>query len=74
MAENKTDARSKTMFKILGGVFIGIFVGALTFEILCRKSPQLIRQIEKAAENSAHSFFKAFEEGYRPPSNNQNLN
>lgn len=39
------------MSKILIGVFLGVFVGALTYEILSRKHPELIKKFEaKAAE------------------------
>jgi hypothetical protein len=52
------------MWKILGGVVIGVFVGALAFEILQRKRPDLIKNLEKSAENTAQSFVDAFHEGY----------
>jgi hypothetical protein len=53
------------MLKILGGVVIGVFVGALAFEILQRKSPGLIEEIERKAERVANSFLEAFQDGYR---------
>jgi len=53
------------MLKILGGVVIGVFVGALAFEILHRKNPRLIEEIERKAERVASSFLEAFQDGYR---------
>ena len=44
------------MWKILGGVIVGVFVGAFALEILNRKRPELVRDIEKRAENAARSF------------------
>ncbi len=39
------------MFKLLAGVFVGVFVGALIYEIANRKNPELIEKIrDKAAE------------------------
>lgn len=39
------------MSKILMSVFIGVFVGALTYEILNRTRPELIKRLEaKASE------------------------
>ncbi|MDH4100125.1 MAG: hypothetical protein OEV28_06070 [Nitrospirota bacterium] len=43
------------MSKILIGVFLGVFVGALTYEILNRKHPDLIKKFEaKALETVDH--------------------
>lgn len=52
------------MWKLLGGVVIGVFVGAMTFEILKRRHPNLIQQIEDSAERTARSFIDSFKEGY----------
>jgi len=52
------------MWKIIGGVIVGVFVGALALEILNRKRPELVKDIEKRAENAARSFVDAFREGY----------
>ncbi len=57
------------MLKILGGVVIGVFVGAVAFEILSRKSPNLIKSIEEKAEKTAQSFMQAFNEGFETKSN-----
>lgn len=52
------------MWKIIGGVVIGVFVGALAFELLKRKRPHLIRDIEDRASKTASSFIDAFKDGY----------
>ena len=60
------------MFKILGGVVIGVFVGAVAVEVLQRKRPGLIQSIEGRAERAVQGFFDAFHDGFRkrpvPPS------
>jgi hypothetical protein len=53
------------MWKIIGGVVIGVFVGALAYEIILRKRPDLIKNIESSAEGTAQSFMDAFQEGYQ---------
>ena len=53
------------MWKILGGVIIGVFVGALALEILNRKHPGFVREIEDKAEKTAQAFLEAFREGYK---------
>ncbi len=53
------------MWKILGGVIIGVFVGALALEILNRKHPGFIKDIEDKAEKTAQAFLEAFKEGYK---------
>ena len=52
------------MWKIIGGVVIGVFVGALAFELLKRKNPNLLRDIEDKAHDTATSFLDAFKDGY----------
>jgi hypothetical protein len=51
------------MLKLLGGVAIGIFVGAFAFEILNRRSPHLLRNIEDKARDTARAAVDAFHEG-----------
>ena len=53
------------MLKVLGGVVIGVFVGAMAFEVLKRKRPGLVREIERKAEQAAQSFLDAFHDGFR---------
>ncbi len=55
------------MFKLLGGVFIGVFVGAIVFEVLNRRSPHLLRDIEDKARRTVRAAADAFETGYRGP-------
>ncbi len=52
------------MWKILGGVVLGVFVGAVALEILYRTKPHLIRDIENKAERAVDAFRSAFREGY----------
>lgn len=52
------------MWKIIGGVVIGVFVGALAYELIARKKPGLLRSIEHKAERTARSFLDAFQDGY----------
>jgi len=33
------------MSKILGGVFLGVFISALFWEILCRQNPELSEKV-----------------------------
>ncbi|MBW2622473.1 MAG: hypothetical protein JRD68_06170 [Deltaproteobacteria bacterium] len=51
------------MEKILAGVIVGIFVGALAVEILNRKKPELTKEIEKKAKNTVDAFVAAFKDG-----------
>ena len=50
------------MGKVLAGVVIGIFVGALASEILKRKNPELTRKIEQKAKDTVDAFAKAYGE------------
>jgi len=52
------------MEKIFFGVVLGIFVGALTVEILNRKKPELTREIEKKAKKTVDTLVAAFKEGH----------
>lgn len=51
------------MLKVLGGVVAGIFVGALLFEVINRKSPGLLRKVEDKARDTARAAKDAFQEG-----------
>lgn len=53
------------MLKVLGGVVIGVFIGAVAVEIINRKMPGFIRHIEDRAEEAAAAIFSSFKEGYR---------
>jgi len=52
------------MLKLLGGVVVGVFVGAMVFEILHRRNPNLLRGIEEKARRTARAAADAFDEGY----------
>ncbi len=51
------------MWKVVGGVVVGIFVGAAVFEIVQRSYPNLVRKIEDKARGAVD----AFREGYAVP-------
>ncbi len=51
--------------KLLGGVVIGVFIGAIAVEIINRKMPGLIRHIEDKAEETATAIFSSFKQGYQ---------
>ena len=53
------------MFKIVGAVIAGVFVGALAMEILRRVKPELLERVEAAAKETKDSFVGAFKEGYQ---------
>ena len=55
------------MGKILVGVVFGVFVGAMVFEIINRKHPNLLRDVEDRARRSARKAIDAFEDGYQSP-------
>ena len=52
------------MQKILIGVGLGIFIGALAVEILNRKNPELTRKIEQKAKDTVDAFAAAFKDGF----------
>ncbi len=39
------------MFKVLGGVVLGVFVGALLLEVIRRRRPDIVEAIEKKARD-----------------------
>lgn len=51
------------MEKILAGIIVGIFVGALAVEILNRKRPELTRKIEEKAKIIVDALIAAPKEG-----------
>jgi uncharacterized membrane-anchored protein YhcB (DUF1043 family) len=48
------------MWKVVGGVVVGIFVGAAVFELMQRSYPGLVRKIEERARSAVD----AFRDGY----------
>lgn len=53
------------MIKLLGGLMAGIFLGALTVEIMRRLKPKLLTDVENNAKSAKQSFVEAFRSGYR---------
>ena len=51
------------MIKLLGGVVIGVFFGALAFEIISRSKPELLKDIEDKARDTVRAASDAFTEG-----------
>lgn len=46
------------MSKILATIFLGVFVGALTYEILKRFNPDLIEKVEAKAAETVDNLLK----------------
>lgn len=59
------------MEKILSGVVVGIFVGALAVEILHRTEPELVSKIGHKAKKSAGALISAFKEGFEDKNNKE---
>ena len=55
------------MWKIVGGVVVGVFVGAMAFEILSRRRPELLQGIRDRASKTAQAAVSAFRDGYSRP-------
>ena len=43
------------MFKFVGGIVFGVFVGALALEVIGRTRPQIIEKVQNAARKKARS-------------------
>jgi hypothetical protein len=52
------------MFKIIGGVIVGVFVGTMVMEILRRRRPEMVIAIEKKAKQMTDKLFEGLREGY----------
>ena len=52
------------MLKILGGVVVGVFVGAVVFEFLNRRNPTLLKGIEDKARRTVRAATGGFDEGF----------
>lgn len=50
------------MWKLLGGVLVGVFLGALVVEILKRTRPDLLENVEERAREAADALGYAFRE------------
>lgn len=55
------------MGKMLVGAVVGVFVGAMVFEIIHRKHPNLLESVEDKASRTARRAIDAFGEGYKRP-------
>ena len=52
------------MWKLFGGVIVGGFVGAVAFEILSRRNPGLLKNIEDQAKKTVQAASDAFGDGF----------
>ncbi len=50
------------MMKVLAGLFVGVFVGALTYEIV--RKGEFTRRVARKVSDGAQAARKAFNEGY----------
>ncbi len=55
------------MVKILGGVLVGVFVGAFAVEVIRRMRPEILASVGQKAKDSADAMFSAFRNGYQRP-------
>ena len=44
------------MIKILAGVFVGVFIGTLGYELLNRSNPEAIQKIRKKVSETLNDF------------------
>ena len=52
------------MFKILGGVLVGVFFGALMVEVLQKKKPTLVESVEGKARSLSDMLFGSIQKSY----------
>ena len=52
------------MFKVIGGMVIGVFVGAMVTEIVRREKPELVDAIEDKAKAVTDKLFESMREAY----------
>ena len=52
------------MVKLLGGVIIGVFVGAFVVEVIRRTRPQMLDELERKARDAVDNVVTAFRHGY----------
>jgi len=52
------------MIKVIGGVLVGVFLGALLFEIIRRERPELVEAIENNARVVTDKLFDNMRETY----------
>lgn len=54
------------MWKLLGGLFVGVFVGAFAVELIRRTRPELLESLEHSARTTADVLLNRFREGREP--------
>ncbi len=68
------------MTKFFGGIVVGVFLGALTLEVLGRTHPELLEKVERRARRAAERVgdlvgaqrrAAAFERSHRDPTEDQ---
>ena len=52
------------MWKVLGGVVVGVFVGAFAVEVIKRLRPDMLEGIERRARGASDALAGAFKSGY----------
>ena len=52
------------MLKVIGGVLVGVFVGAMMLEIVRRGKPDLVEVIENKAKSVTDKLFDNMRESY----------
>lgn len=52
------------MIKILGGIFLGVFVGAVVVTIIDKKHPKLLKNTKKKITDGLVALKGAFIQGY----------
>ena len=52
------------MLKMIGGIFIGVFIGSLMAEIVKRERPELAEAIEGKAKEATDMLFEGLREAY----------
>lgn len=52
------------MFKLIGGVIVGVFIGAMMLEIIQKKKPGLVKSVESKARDFSDKLFGNLQESY----------
>ncbi len=52
------------MLKVVGGVLLGVFVGAMMTEVVRRNKPELVEAIEKKAKTVTDKLFENMRDAY----------
>lgn len=59
----------EAMIKILGGIFLGVFVGAVVITVIDKKHPKLLKNTKKKITNGLTALKGAFMQGYTETAN-----